>query len=168
MLVGCEKQDDLFDKKREFLLDQFLENNPFSFSRSGSCPELITKQKINHMLVLSQKKHNTLDLLNDNNSTGVGKDDSMSKQSEKQDRQDSSGQILSVDLRKKKPNKSSFNNNSTNNLSKIESNQIRNSNASTSSYGKNYILKSEVCKSCATNSYYYYGNRYSEENPWVN
>ena len=58
-------------------------------------------------------------------------------------------------------NKKNIGNNSSNNLNNLTSNnnKIIHSNASTSSFGRNFILKSDVCKSSISN----YHNRYQDE-----
>ena len=154
MIVACEKQDDKDTKNFEVLFEkakkEIKKESIKKIHRSASCPKLkyISKRK------KDQDK-------NSNSSLILNVDNSLDENSKKEE-DDKINIPLINNLRIS--NKKNICNNSTNNLNNLPSNKIKNSNASTSSFGRNFILKSDVCKSTISNYY----NRYHEEmsNPW--
>ena len=155
MIVACEKQDDKNTKNFEVLFEkakkEIKKESIKKIHRCASCPKLkyISKRK------KDQDK-------NSNSSLILNVDNSLDENSKKEE-DDKINIPLINNLRIS--NKKKICNNSTNNLNNLPSNKIKNSNASTSSFGRNFILKSDVCKSTISNYY----NRYHEEmsNPWA-
>ena len=156
MIVACEKQDDKNTKDFEVLFEKAkkeMKKEIKKIHKSASCPKL--KYISKHKKEEKDKNNNSSFILN--------VDNLIENNLKKQEEDEKINIPLINNLRIS--NKKNICNNSTNNLNNLPSNKVKNSNASTSSFGRNFILKSDVCKSTISNYY----NRYHEEmsNPWA-
>ena len=158
MIVACEKEDDMSIKKYETFFSSNKSELQVKSFRSKSCPKL----KDSH--IHRDNSNNSSFILNQEN-----EEDSESSFDNERNKKKEEVEKIRINLLQNtcSINKKNIGNNSSNNLNNLTSNnnKIIHSNASTSSFGRNFILKSDVCKSSISN----YHNRYQDEtgNPWV-
>lgn len=156
MIVACEKEDDMSIKKYENLFSSGKLELQVKNFRSKSCP------KLKGFHIHKDNSNNSSFFLNEES-----EEDSESSFDNDRNKKKEEVEKIKINLLQNTINKKNIGNNSTNNLYGLGSNnnKIIHSNASTSSFGRNFMLKSDVCKSSISN----YHNRYQDEtgNPWV-
>ena len=171
MIIACEKQEDLNmrnnnNNKIEYVFEKIKKeiNSYPNHQRSLSCPTLNNENKYNK----TQITNNNININNLLNHHHQHTQQDCSYEEEEDVRSDLSQKekkfIVDSETQSNPPllaqSKHNTNNNSAYNLITAAHKHLQRCNASTSSFGKNYLLKSDYCKTSVSNCY---NNRYNND-----
>ena len=171
MIIACEKQEDLNmrnnnNNKIEYVFEKIKKeiNSYPNHQRSLSCPTLTNENKYNK----TQITNNNININNLLNHHHQHTQQDCSYEEEEDVRSDLSQKekkfIVDSETQSNPPllaqSKHNTNNNSAYNLITAAHKHLQRCNASTSSFGKNYLLKSDYCKTSVSNCY---NNRYNND-----